>query len=125
MEILAYIFIAVILLVCSIALHRYLYRKYGFKTYSFKALGLLAMTISAWVLIYYFYQPGTADNALIEALASLFVVGLGIFLPLYLLVSNIRKTNLLWGMVAFVFQLLATATTVIFLSLLLDSLNDD
>ena len=125
MEILAYIAIAVILLIGGMTLSRYLERKYDFETFSLKSIGLLALTAIAWILTYYYFDPNGNDNVIINIFAYAFVICFDALVPLYLLIVNIRKTNLFWGVFAFLYQMIVTLSAVILVLLVFDRFSND
>ena len=83
------------------------------------------LTAIAWTLTYFYFDPSGSDSTIINILAYLFVVGFDALVPVYMLITNIRKTNLLWGVVAFLYQIIATATAAILILLVFTRLNDD
>ena len=85
----------------------------------------MLVSVVAWALTVYLYEPGTAIVPWVEVMAGLFVLGLGVVLPIYLLIQNIKQSNFFWGLVAFVYQLMACAAFVVFILLVFLRLNDD
>lgn len=113
MEILAYVALAVALIGGAVFLHNYLDDKYGFYVFSASTIGLAFISVVAWVLTWYYYQPGTAEALWIEIAAGVFVAIFAVIAPLGLLIYDIRESNFFWGLLAFAYQLLAVSTLVL------------
>jgi len=124
MEFLAFAAFVVILILMAFKLNQYLERKYNFTALSGKAIGLLAVSAIGWFLTAAYYDPATLDNAFIKVFSLLFVIGFDALIPLYVLITNIRKTSLFWGLLAFLFQMLVTATAVILIFLMFARWSD-
>jgi hypothetical protein len=124
MEILAYVAVALVLVAGGIWLQKYLDNKYDFLVYSLESIIAALVTLVVWVLAYFLYEPGTADALWIEIASGFFVFGLGIATPLWLLVRDIRGSNVFWGFLAFIYQLLAASTAVLLVVLLVARLLD-
>lgn len=123
-EILAYIAVVLTVIGVGVALTMYLDRKYDFFVFTAASVGAATLMVIAWVLVYFFYEPGTATQLWVEIAAGAFVVLLGIFLPLWLLYQNIRSTNLFWGLLAFIYQILVVTTVVLLVVFLFLRLMD-
>ena len=124
METLAYIAIVLAIIVIGIGLSRHLDNKYSFAVFSPTSVGATFAAAVTWVLAVALYEPGSAQELWVEVAAGAFVLFAGVVLPIWLLVKNIRETNFFWGLLAFVYQLLAVATVVVLLLLLILRLTD-
>jgi hypothetical protein len=123
-EILAYISIALTIIGVGIALTKFLYRHHDFQVFTLTSISAATLSVVAWVLAYFLYEPGTAAQLWIEIAAGAFVFLLGVVLPFWLLIQNIRGTNLFWGLLAFIYQLLVVSTLVLLLLMLILRLMD-
>ena len=124
-EILAYVAVVLTVVGVGIALSIHLKRRYDFLVFTTTSVSAATLAVIAWLLIYFLYEPGTATQLWVEIAAGAFVVLLGVALPFWLLVQNIRETNFFWGLLAFVYQLLVVTTVVLLLVLLILRLMDN
>ena len=101
MEILATITIVLFIVWGGICLNRFLDGKYNFSTFSGRTPGMATISVAAWSLVYFLYEPDSTNEVAIEVLAGLFIIIFGVPFPVTLLVRNIRETNFCLGFPGF------------------------